>query len=67
MKRGDLWERLTVPVAYLVAGLVGVLAYGAFGWVGLAAVGVLGVAYQVWWRWRHGRWMTDADWMVDDS
>jgi predicted PurR-regulated permease PerM len=63
MRGDDLWERLTVPMAYLIAGLSTAGAFWLFGWWGiLVAIGV-GIAYQIWWRWRHGRWMRDADWM----
>ena len=67
MRQYDLWERLTVPMAYLIAGLVAAGAAWLAGFPGVLAVISIGVAYQVWWRWRHGRWMTDADWMEDGS
>ncbi len=61
------WNRWAVPVGYLGGGLLCWLMLSLFGWPGLLGVIFVGVAYQVWWRRKHGRWMTDDDWMTDDQ
>ena len=61
------WNRLAVPMGYLIAGLVAWGAFRLFDWPGIVGVICVGMAYQIWWRWRHGRWMINADWMEDDS
>ena len=62
-----LWRRMAVPVGYLGGGLLCWLMLSLFGWLGLLSVISVGVAYQVWWRRKHGRWMASDDWMADDQ
>ena len=54
-------------MCYLVAGLVASASYWLFHWPGIVAIIAIGLAYQVWWRRKHSRWMTDNDWTADDG
>ena len=68
------WGWLRVVMIWLMAGArTGIgfflfyLAYLIFGWLGILGFIAILVTDQLWWRYKHGRWLGDDEYMTGDD